>query len=242
MRQTLTTAGIIGLLAFAGTAGADIRVVHASPDAPAVDVYVNVDDPAMGTPAIVDLGFTAATPYIFLPSDTYNFKVTPTGLPGPVVIDATLPIDSMLDYTIAATDFLSNITPVVFVDDNTIDPNAARIRFIHLSPDAPAVDIFAAPFNPGDTPLFGNVSFQESGGYISVPGGSYDLEVRLAGGGGLALEVPGLNVMNGNVYTVFAMGSVGAGTLQAVPVLDIPAPGTAAMFGIAGLLAMRRRR
>jgi uncharacterized protein (TIGR03382 family) len=241
MRYALTCTGIAALFALSGAAAADVRVVHASPDAPNVDVYVN-GDPTVDDPAIVDLGFTAATPYISLPTDTYNFKVTPTGADSPVVIDADVAIDDTMDYTVAATDFLANITPIVYVDDNTIDPDNARIRFIHLSPDAPAVDIFAAPYDPGDTPLFDAVSFQDSGGYISVPGGTYDLQVRLDGTGDLALDVPGLSVMNGNVYTVFAMGSVADGSLQAVPVLDIPAPGTAALFGVAGLLGVQRRR
>ena len=87
------------------------------------------------------------------------------------------------------------------------------------------------------------MSFRESGGYIAVPGGTYDLEVRLDQGGGLALSVPGLTVQNGLVYTIFAMGSVANGTLQAVPVIDaVPAPASAGLLALAGLAAARRRR
>lgn len=223
----------------ASTVLADIRVVHASPDAPNVDVYVNTA-PGGGAPAISNLAFRSATPYIALPSADYRFRVTPAGLAAPVVIDATAPINSAIDYSIVATGFLADIQPSIFIDDNTSNPNAARIRFIHASPDAPTVDIFAAGV---PAPLFDAVSFRESGGYIAVPGGTYDLEVRLDQGGGVALSVPGLTVQNGLVYTIFAMGSVADGTLQAVPVIDaVPAPASAGLLALAGVVAARRRR
>lgn len=243
MMKTMSLTAVIVLAGAAATATADLRVVHASPDAPNVDVFVN-GTPGVDDPAIVNLAFTAGTPYIPLPTDTYNFQVTPTGATDPVVIDVTTPIDGDTFYTVAASNFLADIEPLIFVDDNTLDPDNARIRFIHLSPDAPTVDIYAAPFTPGDMPLFDAVSFTESGGYITVPGGSYDLEVRVDADDALALEVPGLMVEAGSVYTVFAMGSLNAGTLQAVPFVDavIPAPGTAAMLGLAGLTLARRRR
>ena len=222
----------------ASAASADLRVIHASPDAPNVDVYVN--NAPDGSPAISNLAYTFGTPYIDLPSADYRFRVTPAGALAPVVIDVTAPIDANLDYSVVATGFLADIQASVYIDDNTINPNAARIRFIHASPDAPTVDIFAVG---GPDPLFDAVSFRESGGYIAVPGGSYDLEVRLDAGGGLALAVPGLQVQNGYVYTIFALGSVAGNTLSAGVFVDaVPGPGSAALLACAGLFAARRRR
>lgn len=224
----------VGLAASA--ASADVRAFHASPDAPVVDVLVNDT-----IRAFEGLAFEGVTNYAFLPSDTYNFKVVPTGGgPGDAVIDADLPIDQNQDYTIVATDLLANITPVVLFDDNTLDPNNARIRFFHGSPDAPAVDIRVA--NGGPT-LFSNVAFQGVGDYIAVPGGIYDLEVVVSGTDTVALSIPDFGVDNNTVYTVFATGLVGDGSLNAVPVVDaIPTPGALALLGVAGLAASRRRR
>lgn len=223
----------------APTALADVRVIHASPDAPNVDVYVNTA-PGAGAPAITNLPFRSGTPYIPLPTADYRFRVTPAGLPAPVVIDATTPIDGATIYSVVATGFLADIQPTIYIDDNTSNPNAARVRFIHASPDAPTVDIFAVGVAD---PLFNAVSFRQSGGYVAVPGGTYDLEVRLDQGGGLALAVPGLTVQNGFVYTIFAMGSVAGGTLSAVPFVDaVPGPGSAGLLALAGLFAARCRR
>lgn len=236
MQNRITIIGLVLVAAASGVALGDVRAFHGSPDAPPVDVLVN-----NSIRAFENLAFESATSYAFLPSDTYNFKVVPAGGgSGDAVIDADLPIDENQDYTIVATDLLANITPIVLLDDNTLDPNNARIRFFHGSPDAPAVDIRLA--NGGGT-LFSSVPFQGFGDYISVPGGSYDLEVVVSGTDDVALFIPGLSVDNNSVYTVFATGLVGDGSLNAVPVLDaVPAPGALALLGLSGLAAARRRR
>lgn len=227
------------LFALAGTAGAGVRVVHASPDAPNVDVYVN-QTPGAASPAIGNLPFRSATGYVPLPTGAYNFQVTPAGQPAPVVINANASIDGATDYSVVATGFLSGIQPTIFVDDNRLNPNRARVRFIHASPDVPTVDIFAAGVA---APLFDAVSFRQSGGYVEVPGGTFDLSVRLDSNGATALSVPGVTLQNNRVYTIFAMGSLQGQNVQAVLVTDaIPTPGVAGTL-LGGLaLACRRRR
>ncbi len=219
-------------------AQADVRVVHASPDAPNVDVIVNDN---FATPAFSNAPFRGVTPYATLPSGTYNFKVVPSGTTAPVVIDATLPLDAALDYTIAATGVLASIAPAVYQDDNTLSSTQARLRFIHLSPNAPAVSINVAGGGPS---LFSDVEFRENGGYVSVAPGTYDLDVRLFNGGGLVLSVPGVALAANTVYTVYATGLVGSTStpLSAVLSVDaIPEPGTLTLLGLGAMLALRRR-
>jgi hypothetical protein len=128
-----------------------VRVIHASYDAPAVDIWVD------GAVAISNLAYGESSGYATLPSGTRNIKVSPTGATSPIVIDVDLTIDANSEYTVLATDQLSNITPIVAVDQRAINSSKAKIRFIHGSPDAPAVDIKVED-GMGAT-LFGNVSF-----------------------------------------------------------------------------------
>lgn len=214
---------------------ADVRVVHASPDAPNVDVLVN------NSLAFANLAFTNATPYASLAAGSYNFKVVPAGLPGPVVINADAMLMDNVDYTITAINTLSAIEPLILIDDNTLITDKARVRFVHSSPDAPAVDIALK----GGPVLFGNISFKGVGDYLSVGGGTYDFEVRLAGTSTVVLDVPGIALSNSAVYTVWAMGQVspGGAPLQAVLTTDaVPSPGSLAVLGMGAIAAMRRRR
>jgi hypothetical protein len=193
-------------------ADANIRVIHASPDAPNVDVLVN--DAA----AFENLAFTGVTDYSALPADTYNVKVVPAGATEPVVIEADLTLNPAITYSVLAVNDLANIEPLVLIDDNSADPDNARVRFVHASPNAPAVDIALADGGPV---LFGDIEFKEVGDYLAVAPGTYDLEARLAGTNTVVLDIPGVQLMAGRVYTAYAMGFVnGDPALQAVLSVD----------------------
>ncbi|HNS51584.1 MAG TPA: DUF4397 domain-containing protein [Anaerolineae bacterium] len=203
--------------AFAVDGKARVRVVHASPDAPAVDAWVN------GTVVFSNAPFKGITNYASLDPATYQVQVTPTGASTPIVIDASLELAADTDYTVVAVGQLAGIEPLVLVDINaTPAAGKAHVRFVHASPDAPAVDIAVK----GGPILFSNVPFKGTGAYLPVDAGTYDLEVRLAGTTTVALDVPGVKLDNQVVYTIFAMGLVGDGTLTAVPSVDAAAPST----------------
>jgi hypothetical protein len=59
------------------------------------------------------------------------------------------------------------------------------VRFIHLSPDAPAVDIAVK----GGPILFKDIAFEKASTYLAVKPGAYDLEVRPTGTTTVALAV-----------------------------------------------------
>ncbi|WP_243089824.1 DUF4397 domain-containing protein [Thermus neutrinimicus] len=198
--------------------GAMVRVAHLSPDAPAVDVLVN------GQRAITNLAFKEITPYIPLPAARVRVQVVPTGQDAPVVIDAELDLREGIYYTVAATGFLASIRPQVYTDALAgLFPRAgfARVRVVHTSPDAPAVDVAVK----GGPVLFQNLPFPRASQYLVVAAGTYDLEVRVAGTTTVALELPGVTLESGKTYTVFAVGSVRDGTLTVVPVVDAAALG-----------------
>jgi hypothetical protein len=206
MKRLFLTLGTLALmLGLVTTTLADghmarVRAVHASPDAPAVDVWVNDNVAFSNAP------FKGITPYASLDTGTYNFKVVPTGATEPVVIEADLPLEGAKDYTIVAVGMLENIEPLVLEDNNSTPAEGkAHVRFVHASPDAPAVDIAVK----GGPVIFSNIAFKGVGDYTPVDAGTYDLEVRLAGTDTVALEVPGVNLTAQTVYTVFAMGLAG---------------------------------
>jgi hypothetical protein len=121
-------------------------------------------------------------------------------------------------FTIAAVGMLNTIGFLAISDSNMqMKQGNAMIRFAHLSPNAPAVDITL----PNGTVLFSNVSFKEVVPYIAVPAMNYTLQVRVAGTPNVVLTVPNINLSPDNYYTAYAIGLVGkTPELQAKLLMD----------------------
>jgi hypothetical protein len=87
---------------------------------------------------------------------------------------------------------------------------------VHASPDAPAVDIAVA----GGPVVMSNVAFGADSGYLDVPVGAAQLEVRLAGTDQTVLPVPA-TFSDGYIYTLAAVGLAGGQPpLQALALSD----------------------
>jgi hypothetical protein len=189
------------------TPTAKILVTHASPDAPGVDLLV--DNVVKNSAA---LNYPSSTTYITLNAGMRNIKVNASGTSTSVInADVTFVADK--SYSIFAADSLSAITPIV-LEDNLATPAAgkAHVRFVHLSPNAPAVDIAVT----GGSNLFPNVAFKESVDFTPVAAGTVSLDVKLAGTSTVVLTVPGVTLEAGKIYTIFAKGFVGGMGAQAL--------------------------
>ncbi len=200
---------------------ARVRVVHASPDAPAVDVYVN------GNKTLSDVSFFTASNYLNVPASSYRFQVAAAGSPADqAVIDANgVALAAGKDYTVVAVNTLSAIEPLV-LEDNNAAPAAgkAHVRFVHASPNAPAVDIKVA----GGPTIFSNIAFKGVGTYTPVDAGTYNLQVTPAGKSDVVLDLPGIKLDAGTVYTVYATGLVGGSPALAAQVTVDATPSSAA--------------
>lgn len=195
-----------------------INVVHASPDAPAVDVYLN------GEMALGGLEFGAISGWVAVPAGEHHVQVTPAGEEASAaVIDAMVTVEAGAAYHIAATGLVAEIAPQIYqVNLGMLADDTARVRVIHTSPDAPAVDIAVA----GGDVLIPGLEFPNASDALDVPAGSYDLEVRPAGTTDVALDLPGLALDATMVYDVFAIGQLSDGSLT---VLVVPSTTTGAM-------------
>ncbi len=181
---------------------AGLRVAHASPDAPAVDVLVD------GAVAVPGLAFGMVTDYLEVPAGEYEVAVnvadTDTTVFGPVTLEL-----GAEDYTAVANGEVTSddteFTVSVFEDTNgaNIGDDEVRLRAVHASPDAPTVDVTV---DDGALTVFDDVSFGESSGYTVVPAGTYEVEVRPGDGSAPVFEVPGVELAGGSTYTAFAVG------------------------------------
>ncbi len=199
IRRAATLLGTLALTATiaAPAAAADqafVRVVHASPDAPNVDIWVD------GEPALTDVPFTAVSDYLALPAGTHNLQVTATGTTDPV-IDADLALEAGTSYTVAATGLLADMTATVLTDDRTPAEGQAKLRVFHASPSAPAeVDVAVT-----DGPILVEaLAYPDATDYLTVDAGTYALEIRAAGDSAAALSIEA-SLAAGENYTAIAM-------------------------------------
>nr|WP_324258616.1 DUF4397 domain-containing protein [Cellvibrio fontiphilus] len=203
-------------------AGANIRVVHASADAPAVDILAN--DGA--TPAVANLAFPMFTNYLNLPAATYNFKVVPTGATTPVVINADVPLANSTEYTLLAVGALADIEPLLLTDNNRKVATEAKVRLVHASTLAGNVDIYvvaAGASIANVAPAFSNIPFKADTGYVSLAAGNYDVIVAPTGTKTEAIKAS-LTFANGMVYTAVARDGAGLTAPLSVIGLDALAP------------------
>ena len=116
-------------------------------------------------------------------------------------------------YSVFAINTVANLTPLV-LEDNLTTPaeGKAHVRFIHLSPNAPAVDITLMD----GTMVFSDIEFSEYIDFTPLDAGIYNLQVRVHGTETVVLELPGIELLNQNIYTVFAKGLVGGSGSQAL--------------------------
>lgn len=197
------------------TAQARVLVTHASPDAPGVDLLVD-NQKVNERP----LTFPNNTGYLSVNAGTRNVKVNAAGTTT-TVIDANLPLEANRNYSVFAIDSLSKISALVTNDDLTAPAaGKAHVRFIHLSPNAPAVDVSVAGQAAGQG-LFTNRAFNktitaEQQAFTPVDAGTVNLEVREAGTTNVVLNLSNIRLDAGKIYTVFAKGFLGGEGTQAL--------------------------
>ena len=189
-----------------------IRVFHASPNAPAVDVYAN------GNLIVKDLSYKELSQYLTVPCGNYNIKVYPSGQMTNPVINTNVYIPENTVTNIAAIGVLPSISLLPIQEPITAQRSGkACVRFIHLSPNAPAVDI---KLTDGTT-VFNNVAYKGITNYVNVPEGTYTFKVSPTGTDNVVLTVPNIKLGADNYYTIYALGLVGkTPPLEAIAVLE----------------------
>lgn len=209
--------GCATILGIGMDSDACVNVIHASPDAPNVDVWIN------GEPALTDVAFQDFSGWLALPAGDYHVVVTPTGEGAEAaVIDATLTLEAGVAYHVAAVGTVAEIQPAVIEADlSATESGNARVRVIHASPDAPEVDIAVT----GGDVLIPNLAFGAASDYLEVPAGSYDLEVRVAGTTDVALPLPGVMLDGNMLYDVIAVGTLADGTLNVIVIPSMTSHG-----------------
>ncbi len=191
---------------------ASFAVVNASPDAPSLNIFVN------GASVVQDFAYGSDTGYYAALPGTYNVQML-SFLNSEALVSGIVTFGPGKSYSLFAIDSSAKMKIAAVEDDFTIpSTDSVRVRFLHFSPNAPAVDLVAG----GTTMLAANRTFNDQeltpayAQFITLAAGTYDLDVRLAGTTTSVLPLPGTVLEGGKVYTFYAKGFVGGIGVQAL--------------------------
>ena len=141
------TLALAGLAIFAAGCGStsqlQVRVVHAIPDGPAVDIDVN------GTKVITNLVFNSFQPasgYLKVKAGNDTVAVLDTGTTTQI-LSSTVPLSGSTQYTVVAAGFLANPSAALITDNNAAPTSGnIEIRVIHASPSGTTpLDVYIVP-------------------------------------------------------------------------------------------------
>ena len=174
-----------------------VRILNASPDAPAVDIYIN------GGLIFKNIKFKDFTEYVQLSMGQYKMEVYPVGQMDKPVLAQNIQVPEKQVITIAAAGNFEDLQLIPYIEGNAdgLAMNQSRVRVIHLSPDAPEVDVLI-----NGQIVFNNIGFMDATDYIKVVSGTYNIVVNLAGTNDTVLTFsPQLNSQK--VYTIYVVGN-----------------------------------
>lgn len=211
-----------------------VQVLHGSPDAPPVNVFVDDNEVLSG------VDYKVGSSQLTLDEGTYTVRVDGI-LPGgnaAVIGPVDLELDRDRVYTIAAVNTVTSIEPVVISQpDTAVGAGAARLFVLHGAAAAPRVDVFVT--TPGadlaaSAPV-GTFSFKETIGPAEVAAGDYQIRVTAAGDASAVVYDSGTVTLNagdnltlaalpntsGGAAPISLVGLTGAGSLE---IRDIDTP------------------
>ena len=184
-----------------------VRVVHAAPETPRLDVVVDGE-----TRTVLD--YAEVSDHITMEGGARQVQLIVQGETEALIVLDTGFVSGR-QYTVLAAGRSDEIMPVVLIDDPApADTGETRIRLVHAAPTAGLVDIYVSDPGTeleGESPMLSSVAFGETSDYMIVEARTYQVRVTDAGSGELLVDLPLLVLSSLRVVTVVIMDTRGSG-------------------------------
>jgi hypothetical protein len=186
-----------------------LRAVHASPDAPAVDIYANDGT----TPLVEDVAYGEVTAYLDIPEGTYNIQLRAAGSSSssdPAYETGDLTLTDGQVITAIATGFLGSTDAA---DQFRVLPlfenfGNARVRIVHAAPDAPTVAIDVGDDGPLEISALARFGDTGEEGVELPAGSALQIGIVEASGGNRVTTFTTPELPDGGELFVIAIGSL----------------------------------
>ncbi|HEY9488299.1 MAG TPA: DUF4397 domain-containing protein [Chryseosolibacter sp.] len=193
-----------------------VSIYHAAPDAPEFDIVV--DGRVINRNPF---DYTSYSGYLNFLTGSREIKFNTVNA-NSSLIDTTFSLENGKAYSMFAIDRMPDVEVLFVVDSaGTPEPGKSMVRFVNLSPDAPAFDVSVAGV---ETPLFTAKSFRQATNFVEVDADTYTFEIKNAGGSDASLTAEDVEILPGRYYTIISRGFVtppqGNNNVLSVEVLD----------------------
>ena len=178
-----------------------VRVAHVAPGALPIEVFVDGQLAAQGLPFGEVSGYLPVSPGVRALTAR-----TDDAAADALLVEAEITLAPGGLYTVLVLAVTPGEPLLVLEDVLTGPPDAAQVRFVHASPNAPPVDVAV----PGLPPLFANVAFRTVTPHVEIQPGTITVEALATGTTQPVTDIPSIHLMPGGSYTLVAIGLVGA--------------------------------
>ena len=128
----------------------DLRVVHVSPDAPALNVIGDREtEGAANVPFATGLPYLAYTDYVSAPRDNYIVNGATTAEPDTVIFSFTRSLIAGQRATVLALGLLASINDLVLADDIRSVYAEGKLRIVDAAPGSGTVDVYVLGIRDG---------------------------------------------------------------------------------------------
>lgn len=178
-----------------------VSLYHTSPNAPELDVVV--DNNRINSQPF---GYTDYTNYLNFRTGDRNFRFNSFNASS-ALVDTTFNFIDGNFYSLFVINDLSKIEAIVVADSSEAPATGkAKVRFIHLSPDAPAVNIGLD--DESATPLFDSKNFKQVTDFVELDAKRYSFNLTNAGTQQELLSAEDIQLREGRFYTIIIRGFV----------------------------------
>ncbi|MBL8958016.1 MAG: DUF4397 domain-containing protein [Myxococcaceae bacterium] len=181
-----------------------IRAIHAAPAVGTVDLFT-LGANGMAMPLLNDVPYSGVSDPLDVPAGAYTVGVDTNNDANP---ELWFELPMLPGGTVANVYVTQDSTGSVFAlaqlqDGPTvrIEKATSKVRVIHLSRNAPAVDVYA-----NGTKVVTNLAYAASTATLTVPSGAYNFAVTATGAaiGTAVINANGVKLLPGKAYTVAA--------------------------------------
>lgn len=175
-----------------------VSLYNASPNAP--DLNIVVDSRQINT---YPFEYGDYTGYLRFFTGNRKLQFGPFNASN-VALDTTVSFENGRVYSVFVVDEYTDLSLMVIEEtDEEAAEGKAMLRVVHLSPDAPEIDL--AMRDETDAVAEG-ITFMGGTDFLALEPNEYDFEVRLAGDDNVLLNIPDVELQEGWFYTIVVQG------------------------------------